>query len=87
MRSIPIEKDEFIGKKVTINACTDPTLEHLTGIIVDETKQTFFFRVAGSIKQVAKSTATFTIQEHDQLKTVNGSTLSFRPEDRIKKAR
>jgi len=87
MQHIPILKDEFVGKQVLISECTDPTLINLSGIIIDETKNTFIIDVNGQLKRVAKDIAQFTIKQHDTLIQVKGSQIPFRPEDRIKKAR
>ena len=87
MQHISVMKDEFIGKQVLISECTDPTLINLSGIIIDETKNTFIIEVNNQLKRVAKDIAQFTIKQHDTLIQVKGSQISFRPEDRIKKAR
>ena len=87
MQHIPILKDEFIGQHVIISECTDPSLIDLSGIIVNETKNTFMIDVNGQLKCVAKNIAQFTIKKNDTLINVKGSQISFRPEDRIKKAR
>jgi len=87
MQHIPIIKDEFIGKQVIISDCSDPSLIDITGVIVDETKNTFIIDVNGQLKCVAKNIAEFSIKKHNTLIKVKGSRISFRPEDRIKKAR
>ena len=36
-----IIKDELIGRHVKIKECTDPTFVDISGMIIDETKNTF----------------------------------------------
>jgi len=80
-------KDEFIGKAVTIKACSDPAWIGVTGLILDETKHTFLLNVGNQQKRIAKESAIFEfIQEKERI-VVDGARISYRPEDRIKKAR
>jgi ribonuclease P protein subunit POP4 len=82
-----IIKDELIGRNVTIKECTDPNWINKSGKIIDETKNTFLIEIENQHKRIAKNTAIFEF-EYDRKKTiVEGSRLTYRPEDRIKKAR
>jgi len=87
MQYIPIAKDEFIGKKISILTCTDPTWDETFGVIVDESKNTFIIEVAVESKQISKHIATFSIKKDEKDMKVKGKHIAFRPEDRIKKAR
>jgi RNase P/RNase MRP subunit p29 len=87
MQLIPIEKDELIGKQVCIETCTDPTLEKLHGMILDETKNMILINTERGRKWVAKNTATFSFSIKTTPVTIHGSKLRFRPEERVKKAR
>jgi len=87
MQQIPIAKDEFIGETVIISDCTDPTWIQRTGRIIDETKHTFLIQTAHAIKRIAKQTATFTFPDKTDTISIKGSTILFRSEERIKKAR
>ena len=87
MQSIPLSKDEFIGKHVTITDCRDPTFHQVAGIIIDETKHTFLIKTSQKVKRIAKQIATFTLHQQGKEMHLKGSTICFRPEDRIKKTR
>jgi len=87
MQQIPIAKDEFIGRAVIISDCTDPTWVQRTGRIIDETKHTFLIQTTQGRKRIAKQTATFTFPDERNTVSIKGSTILFRAEERIKKAR
>jgi ribonuclease P protein subunit POP4 len=82
-----ITSDELIGRTVTIIECTDPTWVHQTGLIIDETQQTFLIEIDKKQKRIAKQTATFAFEYHGKKTIVKGSRLIYRPEERIKKTR
>ena len=87
MHAIPLSKDELIGKQVSITDCRDPGFQHVTGIIIDETKHMFVIKTAQGMKHIAKDIATFQFEYQGIITQVRGSTLCYRPEDRIKKTR
>jgi len=87
MEHEPITSDELIGRTVTILECTDPTWVHQTGLIIDETQQTFLIEIGKKQKRIAKQTATFAFEYHGKKTIVKGSRLVYRPEERIKKTR
>ncbi len=89
---------ELIGLQVSVVESPDTSLNGITGIVVDETMNTFRIEYQTSEKRVSvtvpKHTTTFkfTIPEtrNNNLKEprtieINGSILTKRPEDRIKK--
>jgi ribonuclease P protein subunit POP4 len=79
--------DEWIGRTVTIIACTDPSWVGRTGTIIDETKNTFLIECGDGRRRIAKHTATFQITIHNQPRNINGTLLRHRPEERIKRLR
>ena len=87
MNTIPPVKDEYIGSHVTIVDCTDPTWIGKQGIIIDETKHLFLIKINNSIKRIEKKTATFKVSLPEKTIRLQGSKITYRPEDRIKKAR
>jgi ribonuclease P protein subunit POP4 len=87
MEHEPIISDELIGRTVTIIECTDPSWLHQTGLIIDETQQTFLIEIEKKQKRIAKQTATFAFEYHGKKTIVKGSRLVYRPENRIKKTR
>jgi len=74
-------KEEFIGMKVRIEKCTDPSLQGMEGMIIDETKNMMVIESREGIKKVAKRIATFNIGGF----AIDGRKISYRPEDRIRK--
>ena len=87
MENIPIVKHELIGRNVTVTACTDPAWIGKAGTILDETKHTFLIQIGDRCKTIAKKTATFEFTDRGKKIRIEGSRLTFRPENRIKKAR
>jgi len=82
-----IMTDELIGRIVTIIECTDPSWVNQSGLIIDETQQTFLIEIDKKQKRIAKQTATFAFEYHGNRTIVKGSRLAYRPEERIKKTR
>jgi ribonuclease P protein subunit POP4 len=80
-------KGELIGKSVRIKESRDPSWLGVSGIVVDETKNTFTIEVDGKEKVIAKEIATFEFDIDDRKITIEGTRLNYRPEERIKKAR
>ena len=83
----PVLADEWIGRAVTIIACTDPTWVGCSGTIIDETKNTFLIECGDGRRRIAKHTATFQITVHNQTRNIKGTLLRQRPEERIKRLR
>ncbi len=82
-----LAREELIGLHVTIKECKDSKWTGKSGVIIDETKNTFLIRINDKNKRIAKKIAKFEF-EHDEKKTIlNGSKIAYRSEDRIKKAR
>lgn len=79
-------KEEFIGQHVTIQECSDPSWVNKSGTIIDETKNTFIIEIGDKKKRIAKNTAVFKFEDYKET-ILEGSRLTYRPEDRIKKAR
>ncbi len=82
-----LAKEELIGLQVTIKDCTDPSWEGTSGRIIDETKHTFLIEVDDKHRRIAKHIATFEFDYHNEKIRIQGSKLTYRPEDRIKKIR
>ena len=82
-----IVKDELIGKHITIRECTDPHWKNKSGVIIDETKNTFLLEINHQRKRIGKKSATFEFHVHKKKTLIEGSRLMYRSEDRIKKAR
>ena len=78
---------EFIGLHVKIKECKDPIWVGKSGLIIDETKNTFLIETKDKKKIIAKKTATFEFDYGGKKITLDGSKIAYRPEDRIKKTR
>lgn len=77
---------EWIGLSVTITQSPDPTLTGTTGLVTDETKNTFSIASARKTVKVAKANTVFTASlPNGEHTTVDGNKLRYRPEDRVKK--
>ncbi len=79
--------EEFIGRRVRILECTDPSKRGMEGRVVDETMKTFVVETEGGEKRVAKGECVFSFLMGDRWVKVDGRLLVARPEDRIKKER
>jgi ribonuclease P protein subunit POP4 len=87
MNEKKLAREELIGLKVKIKECKDKSWIGKTGFIVDETKNTFLIEVDNKKKKIAKNIATFEFEYEDKKVILDGSKISYRPEDRIKKVR
>ncbi|MEM1586254.1 MAG: ribonuclease P protein subunit [Candidatus Bathyarchaeia archaeon] len=82
-----ILQDEFIGLKVKVVKCTNPSCVGLSGTVIDETRNTF--RVLcrdGKEKTLIKENCVlhFTLPDKTIVE-IDGKVLVGRPEDRVKK--
>lgn len=87
MNNITISREELIGLRVKILECTDPTWIGQSGLIIDETKNTFLIEIENKKKIIAKKTAKFEFILNGEKINIIGEKIVFRPEDRIKKIR
>jgi ribonuclease P protein subunit POP4 len=78
-------KEELIGLHVKIKECKDPSWKGKSGVIIDETKNTFLIEIENQQKMIAKNIATFEFDHSGKKITLDGSEISYRPENRIKK--
>ena len=76
-------RGEFIGRQVAVKSRAYP----LSGVVVDETKNTFTIESAGTVKRVPKRGCEFEFTYNGEQITIRGSEIQHRPEDRIKKVR
>jgi ribonuclease P protein subunit POP4 len=87
MEKKTLAREEFIGLPVKIKECKDTDWIGKSGLIVDETKNTFLIEIENEIKMIAKKTATFEFDYGGKKITLDGSKIAYRPENRIKKIR
>jgi len=87
MNEKKLAREELIGLKVKIKECKDMSWIGKSGLIVDETKNTFQIEVENQKKIIAKNIATFEFEIEGKKILLDGSKITYRPEDRIKKVR
>ena len=87
MNGKKLAREELIGLKVKIKECKDKSWIGKSGLIVDETKNTFLIEVDNQKKKIAKKIATFEFEYEGEKIILDGSKITYRPEDRIKKVR
>ena len=87
MEEKTLAREELIGLHVKIKECKDPRWIGKSGLVLDETKNTFLIKIDDQQKTIAKNIATFEFDCDGKKITIDGSKIAFRPEDRIKKVR
>ncbi len=80
----PIYTSEFIGSKIEVTDSEHEGYIGLKGKVVDETKETFVMKNHEE-RTVPKEGNKFKIEMNRSWKTLDGSKLTYRPENRIKK--
>lgn len=81
-----IHKHELIGLTATVTSAHNGNHVEMKGRIVNETKNTFTLDVAGSEKMLPKRGTVLAIELKNGTMNVDCGRLTYRPEDRIKKA-
>lgn len=80
---------ELIGMEVEVVDHSDPTLVGKSGVVLDETKNTFLLEEGGVKKRVSKREGRFRFLLREGQKnravTVDGDLILFRPENRTKR--
>ncbi len=82
-----LAREEFIGLHVTIKECMDSKWIGKSGVIIDETKNTFLIRINDKNKKIGKKIAKFEFENDGKRTILNGLKIAYRSEDRIKKTR
>ena len=78
-------KREFIGLNVEIIGSAHPSYRNVSGIVVDETKNTLTVEVDGREKMIPKPGNDFQFTFQGNKIAIKGDDIRHRPEDRIKK--
>jgi len=71
----------WIGRTLTVQTSTDPTLVRRTGLVVDESKNTVTLLEGEATVMLNKASITFTLDGSDVV--IEGAMVGQRPEDRI----
>lgn len=77
-------RSELIGLDVVVLSAP---FSEISGIVVDETKNTFTIKSAGTERMVPKPGNEFRFTYRDKQIDIIGTEIQHRPEDRIKKVR
>lgn len=75
-----MENKNYIGKTCTVQSAKNKSYVGLTGVIVNETKNTLVVSIDGTEKTILKNGTTFAINN----KTMQGKNILKRAEERIK---
>jgi len=78
-------RHELIGLGVKVVRDSNPCNVTLTGMIIDESRNTLTIGHGGEAKRIAKKGATFQIDLPRGRVEVEGAALVGRPEDRVKR--
>ena len=73
----------WICRTLHITNSSDPTLEGISGLILNETKKTILIQSKGKDLLLAKNIIHFTLDDNGD--EIDGKLVSQRPEDRINK--
>ncbi|MDC0161468.1 MAG: hypothetical protein BEU03_02575 [Marine Group III euryarchaeote CG-Epi6] len=76
-------RDEFMGEQVTVSEHSDPSISGISGIIIDETRETITIHSDGKNKMVSKRPGKFLFSNGELI----GNKIAYRSQDRIKKVK
>ena len=76
-------RDEFMGEQVTVSEHSDPSIQGISGRIVDETRETITIFSDGKTKMVSKRPGKFLFKNGE----LDGNKIAYRSQDRIKKVK
>lgn len=85
MRRSDFMRTEFIGLDVEVLSA--PCYSGISGVVVDETKNTFTIDSAGTERMVPKPGNEFRFTYEGSEFVIEGTEIQHRPEERIKKVR
>jgi ribonuclease P protein subunit POP4 len=81
-----IIREEFVGIEGKVASSNHMDYVGLSGVVVDETRNTFVFQREGKTKRVVKDSSIFNFQFSDgTVVEIDGRLLVGKPEDRLKK--
>ena len=76
-------RDEFMGEQVTVSEHSDPSIQGISGKIIDETRETITIFSYCKAKMVSKRPGKFLFNTGE----LNGNKIAYRSQDRIKKVK
>ena len=86
MKAAAIVQSEFIGLKAKVVKSSNPSYVGISGVVVDETRNTLVIRQDNRDRAVVKDQVVFQFTLSDgTVMEVEGGVILGRPEDRVKK--
>jgi len=86
MKAAAIVQSELIGLKAKVVKSSNPSYVGISGVVVDETRNTLVIRQDNRDRVVVKDQAVFQFTLSDgTVMEVEGGVILGRPEDRVKK--
>jgi ribonuclease P protein subunit POP4 len=86
MKAAAIVQSELIGLKAKVVKSSNPSYVGISGVVVDETRNTLVIRQDNRDRAVVKDQAVFQFTLSDgTVMEVEGGVILGRPEDRVKK--
>ena len=80
-----LKYNELTGRTLTVLSSTDSSLNGISGLVINETKNTFHILNDQRKKIVPKSNCIFNFNDNPE--SINGSILIGRPQNRLEKVR
>jgi ribonuclease P protein subunit POP4 len=77
---------ELIGLRVRVLSSLDKKQKGLSGIVVDETKNTLVVETKSGVKRIVKNISQFRFYFGKESFKVDGREINFRPQERTGKA-
>ena len=78
--------NELIGLKAKVIKSLDKKQRGLSGVVIDETKNTIVLQTASGTKSIVKRISVFKFYSGKSSFTVEGEEIGFRPHERIEKS-
>ncbi len=78
--------NELIGLKARVTKSLDKKQRGLSGVVIDETKNTIVLETSSGTKSIVKRISVFRFYSGKHSFTVDGEEIGFRPHERIEKS-
>jgi len=78
--------NELIGLKARVVSCSDRRQRGITGLVIDETRNTLLLETRKGERKIIKQNSEFRFYSGRKSFLVKGREINFRPEERTEKA-
>jgi ribonuclease P protein subunit POP4 len=78
--------NELIGLKARVTKSLDKKQRGISGVVIDETKNTIVLETGSGTKSIVKRISVFRFYSGGRSFTVDGEEIGFRPHERIEKS-